>query len=386
MKKLLILLAASLLSLTKIHAQTDPYNCLKRIKIKAIPYGQSAWVERTMPVYVHYKELTPKEVKKQLQADSARYNGWDYNKLENPSNKMDCAGYTYHNMFTLSGEYWITAGVLYQNIILPYAKQVSDHFSWGDAKPDDIVVFKSGGEAKHISYISSVEKTLNVVTSITIITKDGKEGVYSHRMGFSIVNDSLQPDPIVQALGYPYVYRVNYGNFDINETYFKDCLTPPTEPTIVYKLKEILVDTDAGFAEQSVTAKEYSYQKIDDYATGSKYFFKMTLDGEMPETISPGEKFEIPVTIQTSKDNLGFDNGMMVNWYCDAQLVSPKPGDRRLWVGKMDGVVKKSIRESLTITTPDCNPQQLICCFQRAYGYTLGEGTTTRWVRYVYER
>jgi opacity protein-like surface antigen len=148
MKKITLLLALACVFYSTAYLQTNKSDCKKRIKIKAIPYNGKQWIERTMEVYVHYKELSKKEINTQLKNDSARYQGWDFQKLENPTNKMDCAGYTYHNQFLLAGEYWITARQFYQNLILPFAKQISDRRTWGDAKVNDIVVFKLDGEAK----------------------------------------------------------------------------------------------------------------------------------------------------------------------------------------------------------------------------------------------
>lgn len=339
-----------------------------------------------MEVYVHYKELSKLEIKKQLKDDSARYSGWSCSKIGNPTNKMDCAGYTYNNMFPMAGEYWITAGVFYQNLILPFGKQISDRRTWGDARPNDIVVFKNGGEAKHISYISKVEKTLGQVTSITIVTKDGKEGIYSHKMGFFLNDEKTELNPLVQSLGYPYVYRLNYGNFDINEDFYKDCLTPPKEPANIYKLKEIIVDSSEGYAEKRINATEYYYARRYGNNDEKKYSFLMKRTGDMPETIEPGGTFEMPMMLETTHDDPSFDDGVMVSWYCDEQYLWKNSADKHLWVGKLGNKIQKNINEKITIAIPDCKPKKLICCFKRAKGFSLGEGQWINWLQFVYEQ
>ncbi len=386
MKKVTLFLALTCVFCNTVYSQANSNDCLKRIKIRAIPYEGKQWVERTMEVYVHYKELTKQQIANQLIADSLRYQGWDFRKLENPSNIMDCAGYTYHNMFSLAGKYWITAEKFYQNLILPYAKQISDRTTWGDARVNDIVVFKLGGEAKHISYISKVEKTLGQVTSITIITKDAREAVYTHRIGYFLSDIKTESNPLVQSMGYPYIYRLNYGNFDINESFYKDCQTPPKQ-SATYTLKEVIVDSNSyGYADKKITANEFYFSRTEDGGNRKKYFYQIKLLGNIPETIEPGEKFEMPMSLETTIENPSFDFGVMVSWYCDDQYLWKNSADKHLWVGKMAGKTQTVVNDKIVITTPACTPQKLICCFQKADGYALGEGRTMNWIKLVYEK
>ncbi len=362
-----------------LSSQVDKSKCKKRIKIKAIPFGQTKWLERTMEVYVNYKEISKEKIKEQNKADSARYAGWDFYKIDNPTNKMDCAGYTYNQMFLLTGQYWITAGVFYQNIILPFAKQISDRRTWGDAKPNDIVVFRNGGEAKHIAYIESVEKTLGVVTSITIITKDNKEGVFKHKLGL-FLNGVREDNPLVQSLGYPYVYRVNYGNFDINESFYKDCEVPPLE-SANYVLKEVIVNDNFGYKDKIITPKELSITREID---NNKYTIKFNIS-EPPKEISSEETFAINASLESSEEKPVNYKGLVVTWYCGESYSYKNSADKFLNVGKYGDKVTKSITDNITVTVPNCTDKQIICTFMYTYGFS-DESSAIEWVRYVYEK
>ena len=82
MKKIFSLLVLFCFFTSNTFSQTSKSDCKKRIKIKGIPYDGKQWIERTMEVWVHYKELSKSEISKQLQNDSIRYQGWDFKKFE----------------------------------------------------------------------------------------------------------------------------------------------------------------------------------------------------------------------------------------------------------------------------------------------------------------
>lgn len=129
--------------------------------------------------------------------------------------KQDCAGYTFQKIFN-KGMYWITAQEFYDKLIIFYGRQIrslADPFGWGDVQKGDVLVYRKGGSVNHITYVSGVNTTLGVVTSVVIDTKDGKEGVYKHKIG--LMNE--QTDPLIRAMGEIWVYRLDPGKMQVTE-------------------------------------------------------------------------------------------------------------------------------------------------------------------------
>ncbi len=220
MKNLLRIILISIFSLgTFLHAQDDLRNCKKRIKISGERNDGSGVKDTVMVVTQRFYDFTDAQLKKQLEDDKYRYEGFNYQAYDQPTMKMDCAGNTLHEVF-LTGKYWITAEMFYNCIIKPYATKVSNSVSWGDAKESDIVVFfNDSGAPTHICSVSSVQKTMGVVSSITIFTKDGKEACYMHKMTLGGSGN----DPLFRSMGTPQVFRINHETFDVNDAFYPDC-------------------------------------------------------------------------------------------------------------------------------------------------------------------
>jgi len=247
------------------------------------------------------------------------------------------------------------------------------------------VVFKKDGRPTHIAFIRKVEKTAGMVSAIYIVTKDAREGIYDHKLGFFLADAQGETNPLVAAMGYPYIYRVNYGNFDIDENYYKDCQEVPAEKKGIYSLKEVITDANVSYTEKDINANRYFFASTS-YRDGSRFSFDMRLLSKMPAQVQPGTSFEIEVSIQSENAAALTDEGLHVNWYCGEQLLWRNSCDKEIRIGHDTKGIISEAREKLVVKVPECDGQKLICYFNRVRGYSLGEPTFMGWVKYIYEK
>src|SRR5438874_1853253 len=179
-----------------VFAQQKNRDCKVTFKISGERNDGKGNYETEMNVTQRCYDFDNAGLQKQLKDDKWRYGDHDYQFISNPSVKQDCAGYTFQKMFN-KGMYWITAQEFYDKLLVFYGKQIrslADPFGWGDVQKGDVLVYRKGGAVNHITYVSEVNTTLGVATSVIIETKDGKEGVYKHKIG--LMND--QTDPLIR--------------------------------------------------------------------------------------------------------------------------------------------------------------------------------------------
>lgn len=189
--------------------------------------GQGPWAKE-MTITERCYDFDAAGRGKQQASDKTDYAGYDYREFGQPSQRQDCAGYTFEKLFG-KGPYWIDAANFDEGVIFWFGKEIFrpglHQATWGDVRPGDVVVYRQGGNAKHIAWVRNVETTAGIVTKIWIDTKDDKQGVLIHPIGFF----ERQNDPLTIRMGDIYIYRVDTSKVRA-ELVSKTCECPPLDP------------------------------------------------------------------------------------------------------------------------------------------------------------
>ncbi len=324
--KSLILYVIITLSLPVLLLAQVKRDCKVTFKISGERNDGKGNYENEMEVTHRCYDFDEAGIKKQLADDKWRYGEYDYKFISNPTQKQDCAGYTFQKLFN-KGPYWITSQAFYDKLILFFGKQIrslTDPFGWGDVREGDVLVYRKGGSVNHITYVSKVNSTLGVVTSVVIDTKDAKEGVYQHKIG--LMND--QTDPLIRGLGEIAVYRLDPGKLQITElTRTCDC----EQKGRGWQLESLIIDPDKKSGKwdenHTVTITENSV-----IATAYKSKLTLTITSP-PQFIKDGEEAIIEVTTTYEGD----DNDVELSFLLMAGYFS-KTSDKtydEMRVGKM---------------------------------------------------
>lgn len=166
-----------------------------------------------------FQEMTDAERATQVNFEGTQYTFGDYTRVGQPSNLVDCAGWVFNKLWG-KGQYVITAGEFYKNVVVPFGQEVSRF----NAKPGDVVVYldpsspKPEDRGKHIAVV--VETSWH---GIIIETKDGTESVFRTTLPF---NTRFSNDPLLRKYAETVIYRVDPSQVTVEQQ--TNCETPPT--------------------------------------------------------------------------------------------------------------------------------------------------------------
>ncbi len=163
----------------------------------------------SIPVLYRKKfyEFCPDGIAKQNISDSARYAGFDYVKIGEPSIRQNCAGRVSDQLWNI-GLYTLSADDFFNTIIGNFGTKISG-LTWGNVEEGDIVVYMNDkGDAKHVAIVKKVTKnSVGIIKEIQIDTKDCEQGVYLHTLP-SGPSYYTRKDPLLEY-GTAAIYRVN---------------------------------------------------------------------------------------------------------------------------------------------------------------------------------
>lgn len=327
--KSLILYVIITLSLPVLLLAQVKRDCKVTFKISGERNDGKGNYENEMEVTQRCYDFDEAGIKKQLADDNWRYGEYDYKLIGNPTQKQDCAGYTFQKLFN-KGTFWITAQEFYDKLILFYGKQIRsriDPIGWGDVQTEDVLVYRKGGTVNHITYVSEVITTLGVVTSVVIDTKDGKEGVYKHKI--SLMNDPT--DPLIRALGEIWIYRLDRSKLQVTELP-RTCHCEEKGPG--WKLESLIIDP---LKKSGTWDENHTVTITENVVTATAFKSKLTITiTSPPKFIKDGEEAIMEVTLAYE----GADNDVQLSFLLSAGYFSEKSDKTRdeLRVGKIENI------------------------------------------------
>jgi hypothetical protein len=227
--------------------------------------------EVELTVMKRFQEFNDLERDDRLKADVAKYAGYQYTKIGDPSPTIDCAGYVANKLWNI-GRYRVTAPKFYDVILKNFAHKITtEQMGWEAVQPGDVLVYGSSNDAKHVTYIKSVNRTM-AATSVLVETKDGSEAVYENE----VVYNYFSNDPLVRAYGPPHVYRIDVSKINIKEKNSGDC--DEVQMKLTVQVIDETTNRPVSRANVTVSAANKSYPASNTSSTKGEYSFQIPKD------------------------------------------------------------------------------------------------------------
>ena len=271
--------------------------------------------------------------------------------------------------------------MLYDQVLQWFGKRVfgspASPAAWGDVKPGDILAYYKKGY-NHVAYISTVNKTAGIVTSVVIETKDGREEIFTHKIGLA---ESFG-DPLTSAWGEMQVYHLDLAKIRVSEV-SRNC---DCESNLAgfYRLDSVVINPyQLNIPTISISKEHYSFTPgKDDNGKEREVTFNFNTP---PGLIKPKTSF---ILQGDGTSNTTMDHHLFFTWEVNGSNVACTSDPRSLDVGGKIGNhmdIVQAAKADFNLTVPDVYPEVLCLTVRVGYFWDSEPGNTPL-VQYFYRK